>query len=99
MTLSTWGLRFSSAANLEHFDIAFEVVTLSAGLSVVAAEDRASVALFPVVATEAAAPSGLRGVIVLFDGGRRRQVLVFRRRSAEAGVGAVPNYCGGPRPP
>ena len=64
---STWGLGLSSAANLEHFDIAFQVVTLSAGLSVVAAEDRASVVLLTVVATEAAAPSGLRGGVVFFD--------------------------------
>ena len=66
-SISTWGLGLSSAANLEHFDIAFQVVTLSAGLSVVAAEDRASVVLLTVVATEAAAPSGLRGGVVFFD--------------------------------
>jgi hypothetical protein len=45
----------SSAANSEYFDIAFQVVAPSAGLGVVAAEDRASI-VFTVVATEAAAP-------------------------------------------
>ena len=57
----------SSTANLEQFDIAFQVVAPSAGLSVAAAEERASVGLLTVVATEAAAHSGLRGDVVLFD--------------------------------
>ena len=58
----------SSAAESEHiFDIAFQVMAHSAGLSVVAAEERASVVLLTVVATEPAAPSGLRGGVVLFD--------------------------------
>jgi len=50
------------------------------------------------MATEAAAPSGLRGNIVSFDCRRRRRLLVFRQRSAEAGegTGAASNYCGGP---
>jgi|SRR5215813_1194913 len=65
----------SSAADSEQFDIAFRVVAPSAGLSVASAENRASVVLFTVVATEAAAPSDLRGDIVLFDDGRRRRVL------------------------
>jgi hypothetical protein len=77
-----------------------QFVAPSAGFSVVAAEDRTSVVLFPVVATEVAAPSGLRGDIVLYDCRRRWRVLVFRRRSAEAGEGAVaaPNYWGGISP-
>src|SRR6266536_1420573 len=85
---------------LNTFDIAFQVVTPSAGLSVAAAEDRAPAVLLTVVATEAAAPSGLRGGVVLFDCWRRWRVLVFRRRSAEAGeeAGVATNYCGGPSP-
>jgi len=62
-------LTFSSAADSEHFDSASQVVVPSVGLSVVAAEDRASVVLFTVMATESAAPSGLRGDIVSFDCG------------------------------
>jgi len=57
----------------------------SVGLSVVAAKDRASLMLLTLVATEAAAPPGLRGDIVLFDRWRRWRVLVFlscqRRRA------------------
>src|SRR5215813_14495858 len=55
------------AAHLEHFDIAFQIVAPATSLGVVAAENPASVALLPVMATEAAAPSGLRGGVVLFD--------------------------------
>ena len=66
----------SSTANLEQFDITFQVVAPSVGLSVVAAEDRASVVLFTVMAPEAAAPSGLRGGVVLFVAIGRRGYIV-----------------------
>ena len=69
-------VRLSSAANSDDFDITFQVVAPATRLSVIAAEDRASVVLFPVVASETAAPSCLRGGIVFFDPGRRRRDLV-----------------------
>jgi len=79
------GLCLSSAADFEHFDVAFQVVTLSAELGVVAAEDRASVVLFPVMASEAATPSGLCGGVVLFDCGGSRRVLVVAALDRVAG--------------
>jgi len=85
-SISRWGLGLSSAANLEHsYIFGFQVVALFAGLSVVAAEDRASVVLLTVVATEAAAPSGLRGGVVLFDYGRRWRDLVVTSLDRMAG--------------
>src|SRR5262245_11044620 len=66
---------FISAANLEHFDVTFQVVAPLTRLSVIAAEDRASETLFPVVATETTAPPALSGGVVLFDCGRGRRVL------------------------
>src|SRR5215813_3501963 len=65
----------SSAARLEHFDVALHVMAPSTRLSVIAAEDYASVALFPIVATETAAAAGLSGGVVLFDYGRGWRIL------------------------
>src|SRR5262249_48277980 len=55
---------------------AFRVVAPHTRLSVIAAEDGASEVLSPVVATETAAATGLRGGVVFFDSGRGGRTLV-----------------------
>jgi len=61
------------SANSDDLDIAFQVVTSATGLSVVAAEDLASVALFSHRGRRSSRALGLRGGVVLFDNGRRRE--------------------------
>src|SRR5262245_61515188 len=75
----------SSAANLEHFDIAGHVVALHTHLSVIAAEDGAPIVLFPVVARETASTAPLGVGVVLFDCRRRGRVLVVAALNRMAG--------------
>src|SRR5262249_3454610 len=65
-----------SAAHLEHPGFAFRVVAPHTRLSVIAAEDKASVALFPVVAAETATTAGLRGGVVFLASRRGGRILV-----------------------